>query len=65
MTLPVIHLPCNPLSQKLLAHGNIVVLESVASGKSLRVHDDARIDGTGGTGALGELFLQKVVVVVV
>ena len=42
-----------------------MVLESVASGKSLRVHDDARIDGTGGTGALGELFLQKVVVVVV
>ena len=36
-----------------------MVLESVASGKSLRVHDDARIDGTGGTGALGELFFTE------
>ena len=38
----------------LLAHGNVVVLESVASGKSLRVYDDGRIDGTGGSGALGK-----------
>ena len=32
----------------------MVVLESVASGKSLRVYDDGRIDGIGESGALGE-----------
>ena len=32
----------------------MVVLESAASGRSLRVHDDGRIDGSGGSGALGE-----------
>ena len=42
------------LAQKLLAHGNVVVLESAASGRSLRVHDDGRIDGSGGSGPLGE-----------
>ena len=42
------------IPQKLLAHGNIVVLESVSSCKSLRVYDDGRIDGTGGEGALGK-----------
>ena len=41
-------------SQKLLAHGNIVVLESVASGKTLRVFDDGKLEGLGGNGALGE-----------
>ena len=40
----------------LLAHGNVVVLESVASGKTLRVYDDGKIDGTGGSGALGKRF---------
>lgn len=44
--------------EKLLAHGNIVVLESVASGKSLRVFDDARIDGTGGTGLLAQFIVH-------
>ena len=38
----------------MLAHGNVVVLESVSSNKSLRVYDDGRIDGTGGSGALGK-----------
>lgn len=41
-------------SQKLLAHGNVVVLESVASGKTLRVFDDGKLEGLGGNGALGE-----------
>lgn len=41
-------------SQKLLAHGNVVVLESVASCKTLRVFDDGKLEGLGGNGALGE-----------
>lgn len=61
LSLSLLHFPSPSLSthpQKLLAHGNIVVLKSVASGKSLRVFDDARIDGTGGTGLLGECILN-------
>ena len=30
-----------------------MILESVASRKSLRVHDDGKIDGAGGSGPLG------------
>lgn len=45
--------------QKILGHGHIVILESVASGKTLRVFDDGRIDGTGGTGALGKDHLTQ------
>ena len=33
----------------------MIVLQSVASGRSLRAHDDGNIDGTGGTGLLGEI----------
>lgn len=35
------------------------MLESVASGKSLRVYDNAEIDGTGGAGALGKYHLAQ------
>ena len=45
----------NIIQQTLLAHGNVIVLESVASGKTVRVMDDGRVEGSGGMGALGEL----------
>ena len=40
-------------SQRTLYHGNVVVLYSRASGRTLKINDNNSIDGQGGEGALG------------
>lgn len=43
-----------------LSHGNVVLLESVASGRTLRIHDDGKIDGLGGSGPLAQFVVHVV-----
>lgn len=42
-----------PPSQAMFTQGNVVVLQANASGKSLRIHHNGKVEGVGGTGTHG------------